>query len=779
MGGSSGGGSSKMRVVRYYYTQHLGIAHAGGELLEVELGEKSIWKKDADPNDWKDPGYQDKVWVPDPNYPDNPNAGEWVPNPVPPENIPGRKFIRGKESIFGGIEKEGGAGGTMYIMDGSDSQLLPQKYAEKRGVNPTQFPAYRGQMSVLFTDAYIEGDEPGWKKGFYWAANNPYLKNLWFTYARYWRGWLPQYAQIGDDMNPAHIIVECITNTDWGMGAGFGAIDLPAAEAAAKTLFDEKFGLSMAWMEQAKIEDFINEVLDHIQASLAIDPASGKLRLKLIRADYDVNTLPVLNRDNCDIVSYQRASWGDTVNEINVTWTNPENEEEETVTVHDNANIAMQGGAPNSSTSNYYGVRNRDLALRLGQRDLLTSAAPLLSAEVDAFRQFWYLLPGDVVKLDFPEYGFPDLVMRVGPVNSGAPGGDMPVRLSLVEDVFSMPATAYTEIPDTGWKPDNVPPTPCTYSAVYTLPYYLMTRKLGDNVAAAVEYPNALAGVLAAHASTAVYTMALNSKRVNAAGGLDWTRISTFSPMPRGQLFEALTPAASSFVSIASLTGSAMPSQGDLLMVGPSETTAEFMLVQSYDAAAGRYAVDRGVLDTYPATWPVGTPVWVLKASSLPFDPQMSGYGVTKTVRVQTTTSAGQLPIDQTPDVSGVMTDRHFRPYRPANVRINGDLWPAQVTKPVSITWAHRNRKTETALVLGYAANSVVSETGVTYSINIEAKVDGIWTGADSAEGLTTDRYDIPPAKVPPTATKLRVTLYSVRDGFNAWQRFIHEFDIV
>lgn len=78
----------------------------------------------------------------------------------------------------------------------------------------------------------------------------------------------------GPDMNPAHIIRECLTNRDWGLG--YASVEIGSSfTPAADTLYAEGFGLSLIWQQDSSIEDFIGSVLDHIDATLFIDRRTG------------------------------------------------------------------------------------------------------------------------------------------------------------------------------------------------------------------------------------------------------------------------------------------------------------------------------------------------------------------------------------------------------------------------------------------------------------------------------------------------------------------------
>ena len=74
------------------------------------------------------------------------------------------------------------------------------------------------------------------------------------------------------------------------------------------------------------------------------DPHTGLQVLKLIRDDYDVNTLDVIDNDNATLESFRRKSLGELVNQITVTYTDGDNEEEATVTLQDPVASSARAG---------------------------------------------------------------------------------------------------------------------------------------------------------------------------------------------------------------------------------------------------------------------------------------------------------------------------------------------------------------------------------------------------------------------------------------------------
>jgi hypothetical protein len=106
-----------------------------------------------------------------------------------------------RRDLFGGEEREGGVDGTLDLMFGASGQG-PNAYLQgKLGAN---IPAFRGVLSVAWRGLV--------------SAMNPYIKPWRFRVKRIPRAWYPAKAEISGDANPAHILRDCLTNADWGMG---------------------------------------------------------------------------------------------------------------------------------------------------------------------------------------------------------------------------------------------------------------------------------------------------------------------------------------------------------------------------------------------------------------------------------------------------------------------------------------------------------------------------------------------------------------------------------
>lgn len=521
------------------------------------------------------------------------------------------------------------------------------------------------------------------------------------------------------DMNPAHIIRECFTNADWGMGLPGARIDDAAFTEAADILYDEGFGLSMVWSGQSSVETFVDEVLEHIDGVYGVDPSTGKIYIRLIRGGYDLGSLEELTEDDGKITQFNRKAVEETTNEIVVTWTNPDNEGEETVSVHDLANYAAQQTII-SSSRNYYGIRSSSLAIRAALRELNKASQPLASFEMQVSRKAWNYKPGDVLKITSAEDGLNALPCRIVKTNYGKPG-EMAIKLTLIEDVFEMPESSYIVAEPTLWEPVVPEIAAVSNALVITAPYFALARTLGDAAASGVTDTEAYSLILAQSSGL----VELFTSSVNAAGNTSYASAGTIEPCGRGTLASGLAQEVTSTVSLSGYSGIDLAS-GIFLLIG-----TEVAIVESVSPLVVR----RGMLDTVPKVWAVDTEVWAFDWNADLSDEVEHLVGATVNYRLAPDGQGGDPYIAR----SATLTKRAVRPYRPANVKINTQLWPAVITGDLTVTWAHRNRLVETSVPLKWDEASTTPESGTTYNVKFysdEALVKSESSSATSS-GLT------------------------------------------
>ncbi len=617
------GKTPKIDVVDYYMSSHWAIAAEVDELLTIWAGEKEAWNGSL----------TDKT-----------------------------SFTLDRRDLFGGQKKEGGLYGLVTWLPGRADQTIGDYLASKMGLTSATSPGYRGLASLFFSAVAGTG-------GFLWSSNTPYLQAIWATVRRAPKGLSAETSMIGPDANAMHIIYEVLTNRNWGLGASPSGIDTAKFQAAAQTIFDEAFGISLAWTQPTSGEDFIQTIVSHVNAMIYLDPRTGLITPKLIRGDYDVDDLFEITIHNAKLSDYQRKLFGETINEIVTTWTNPETEEEETVSLQDLANIGIQG-APVSDPRGYPGIRNADLAMQVTARDLRVASAPLMTCMAALNRTAGLVTPGQVVAVTWPKYGMVKVPMRCGEVDYGKTT-DSVIRIPLTEDIFSFSTQHYVAPKGGQWRDISEVPAPLEFSLAFTLPFYMVADLLeGSDLA---EFPDVIAGVLAGQAGVDTNEYQIVTEGTNPAGEVVSEPSTGRTLIPHSTLTASLSFEAESTIEVTPPTRGGDMAVGCFVLLGDTDQGMELCVIMEVDGF--ELVLKRGVLDTIPRAWPANTPLWILPANVTYEDviPRIEGELVE--YKLLSVTSLGTLAIEDATEVSATMTARPWLPTRPADVEV-GELVP-------------------------------------------------------------------------------------------------------
>lgn len=519
------------------------------------------------------------------------------------------------------------------------------------------------------------------------------------------------------DMNPAHIIRECLTDPDWGMGYQESDIDEASFTAAANALHAEVFGLSLIWDRQTPIEDFIREVVRHIQASLYVDRVTGKFVLKLIRADYVLEDLLVLDESSVEKVDgFSRPSFGDMVNSVTVNYWDQNSYKTASLSAQDTALIQMQGSVI-GTTIQYPGCTNKVLASRLATRDLSVLSTPLLSCTIYANRKASSLNVGDPFVLEWPDYLDSPTVMRVISLALGD-GRTNRVKITCTEDVFFFPETALVTVEDPVWSDPSSYPVAATYRALVEAPYFELVQRLGQTTADEQLSANRDIGYVLA--SAAAPAGAINARlAVDAGAGYD----GNDTPMdfcPVAFLSAAITPGQTTW-SIFGGTSLGNVSAGTHAQVGAE-------LVKVVSTSDSEIVVGRGVLDTVPTGHAAGAAIlfWDAFADS---DGTEYVAGETILAKMLPVSGAGELALSDAPTDSLTFVGRASRPYPPGKLLINAVAYPTYLygDSPLTVSWAHRDRLQQTAGELqDTAVGNIGPEAGTSYNLRIYGETDAL-----------------------------------------------------
>lgn len=665
-------------------------------------------------------------------------------------NATGGPITIAAESLFGGEEREGGVSGDVDIDMGRDDQTPNSYLVSKLG----EFvPGFRGVVGVIFKQLYI--------------GMNPYLKNPAFWGQRILvrqngiAQWYSAKAAIGQDMNPAHILRECLTDPDWGMGYPEADIDDATFTEAADQLHAESMGMSLLWDQSVEISEFIDNVLSHIDGSLFVDRNTGKFKLKLARDNYDIDDLLVLDEDSIEkITGFSRNTVGELINSVTVGYWDATTGKDNSVTVQDISLVASQQGVI-STTKQFKGFTNGIIATKVAERELRALSSPLASGTLYCTRKAAALNIGDVFALSWPKYGITKIVMRVANIELGVIGSDT-VKITAVEDVFALSSAIYSAPPNTGWVDPNNPPAPCLYHKVMEAPYWELVQRIGENDAEAVD-------------STSGYIVATGVRPTSDAGnakifsnytGTGYQEAGTVDFCPTCTISADITEMqtvipVSGFIDEDTVPVGAYACIGDELVVVTAVSTNSI-------------TIGRGVLDTVPVKHPSGTRIFF---TDIYFDSDNIEYAVGETAKIKLlpTTAKGTLAVGSAPEQTVSIAARHYKPYPPGNFKINTEYYPNQTHGPLVTSWAHRDRLQQTATLIDTTVGNIGPEVGTTYNISVETNPSS-WTILRNTPSLSTTSWDWSTEStdvIDGQGSIQRVQLYSVRDSVQSYQRQI------
>ncbi|WP_210880076.1 phage tail protein [Roseovarius autotrophicus] len=527
----------------------------------------------------------------------------------------------------------------------------------------------------------------------------------------------------GPDMNPAHIIRECLTNRDWGLG--YSTVEIGASfTAAADTLYSEGFGLSLIWQQDSSIEDFIASVLDHIDATLFIDRSTGLWELRLIRADYTASALPLFDETNVvDWGRLGRRAPSDLVNSVTVRFTDAWTDDTGAVSVTDTARVQSMGEVI-ATTLDYPGIRYQGLAIRVAERDLRALSVPLLTGEIVVNREGAGLGPGDVIRLHSPRLGLNDVVMRISEIGQGD-GRDNGIRLKLAEDVFALGATAIAG----GRMPTGTgvaaPPRALARRMVAEAPYWLLVRELGHSEADRILSDDPDAGALVATGERPSADALAAELWIDPGTGPAEAGVVGFAPTAQLAADVSDHPEA----RVLPVTG--WRDIGEVGIGTLASIGGELVRVDGITSAA--ITVGRGCLDTVPRAHATGTPV-IFFDEAARITEEAWAAGETLAIRLLPETGRGTLAFALAPEDSVTMNRRAIRPLPPGRVQANGSYAPdvdALVAGDVELTWTHRDRLTQTSpVIVDHTAASIGPEPGVGYAIEVR------WIDPDTGVAL-------------------------------------------
>lgn len=635
-----------------------------------------------------------------------------------------------------------------------DSYL--QAFARGGGVTPS----YGGLCYAVlmpYTGFWsISGVSFGMSPGFYWGESNG-IPEISFEVER-----IPDPLELGikaspsyttaaatdggdnkcRDANPANVLYEWLTSGSMGIGVGAADIDVASFRDAGRILYAEGLGITMVLDQQTSFDDAKKEVELVTDGTVYQDPRTGLWTYRLVRepvsaanasawgleTDFYTRTdwLVFDEDDFLGTPEYTRGAAGDVANKISVQYI--DRVEGYAQRVVDVQNIAMADEVV-AVQNTYNSITSRDLAFRIAQRDMKTVGYPRARLKDTLNKRGWKLSPADCFIVNRDPLGISNMRFRVIDIRYGTPQ-DGRVEVSVVEDVFGMPDTVYSD-PGSGWvDPSTIPPVYPAAVRAWELPYDV-TR----------DGPRVGFAALAARGDENTTGLVLyNAQPFKEVGSISYTPSAILS----GNLALEETTASiqvQGVVDFGLFTDEGSNTDGENLLLIDNEVIAFEAIGLNADGSIYLHNCLRGVLDTIPRAHSLGARCWLIRRPPV-VRPDKTTLDHVELFQLQATSPGGETELLGSPGFGGWTNSRELRPTVPGKFRVGAaaDL-PSSLADRVqvgdlAVAWKTRNRIAQAPGVVAQDADTVAPESSQKTRARLIQGADKIFQLLDAGGGV-------------------------------------------
>lgn len=613
--------------------------------------------------------------------------------------------------LFGGTEKSGGLVGTVTFYNGSYNPNQDPYLISKIGPN---VPAYNAFARALFKSFYIGTQTT--PKAFSFEIQK-LTTALHATYSK-----MPN----GLDANPMEIAYDAIVSKYGKLGNLEADLELTSFVNCAQTLYNEGLGMSLLVQSAITGKDLLEEVFRVADGVLYQDPATSKIIAKLIRDDYDVNTLLVLDESSIlKLSNFQKTTWENTFNQCRVTFKDRLNSYDDSVGIEqDYANIAFQGRIKSTELS-MPSVKDSTVASKIANRQLSILSVPLYKCDIVANRKAQKLRPGDVFVLNWNAYYLSQMVMRVTKIDLGDLT-DNKIKITAVQDRFSVGDSTFAipEIPS--WTPITTSANPITVYKVWVPPCFLTFANESDLLSNfdtngrfhifANPPSNASLSYDVLESQDAFITNFLSVADVsyNGSGLLLNAYSNSIASTDRHDIGSTLVVTNISDLAIANLHNSANLAEAvanvSLLLIN-NELFLYVGFTNNGNGVVTFNNVYRGILDTIPASHAQNDRVWFISGNDN-LIPELIPTSAVRSFKLLDKTVSNKYDSTLASSFNGTMTNRASYPLPPQYLTIAGSRTPGPFTGATTLAVAWKNRSRLDTILRVYNDSVENRETG-------------------------------------------------------------------
>lgn len=658
--------------------------------------------------------------------------------------------------LFGGEEERGGMVGTIRYYPGENN--MPQNAWLQEVLDP-DVPSYNGMARCVFEDFYFG------------TSTSIEMPSFELEYQPTTLDPVTSIMPNGADLNPMQLCYDALI-TKWGrFGNNPNVIDLPSWQACAQTLYDEQMGMSMAVQSAITGGDMLEEVMRQADGLLYQDTATGKIVSKLIRQDYDVGDLMVLDESVVrDVTNFSKTTWENTFNQCRVQFKDRATDYEDSVALaQDFANINFQQRVKSTDIS-APGCMDADVANAMAARQLSFLSIPLYKCELVCNRKASVLRPGDVFIFRWGPFGITQMIMRISKIDYGTLANGE-VKITCVQDRYASSAPVFGSPEQTGWVPPTMNPSVITVRDVFPAPHFL--GSMGEPVSEFTTRGRMYAVAEAPGSASMNFDAQYSSDTAFGDGG---ALVLSDSPYSGGGVLTNAynsTAGGTSYHDTVGFTVAGVSASERALLVNNTTLEAardgssllkigeEWLIyvgfVDHNDGTVSFPNVYRAVMDSARGSHPVGTRVWFVSGHDGQLVEPVSN-STTHYVRLLDQAPDARLPLSSAPSISVLMDNRMARPLPPDYLTLNGSRAPSAVTgaTSVSVAWRRRSRtdtqlrvyndadgitednvRTRVRWRVGAGAYNVVNETGTTTNLNVTGLTGTLEVIIDSEHTIT------------------------------------------
>lgn len=661
-------------------------------------------------------------------------------------------------NLFGGEGKGGGVSGTLRFYDG-----VPNQTADSY---------LQGVLGATNVPGYVDVCHAVWRQGL--ISESEQIKPWAFEIERYPNqlGLTTNRHIIGADSNPACALYEILTDEIWGLDMDPGDVNTASFTAAGNTLFTEGNGWAYVMDRTQSAETVVKELLRQIDGLLYQDVGTGQVYLKLVRADYNPDTLPIYNEANVvSIDNFSRAAWNQTQNSVEIQYIDRAKDYTATsARAQDLANVRIQDGQQVLAQMSYPGIKTASTASVVATRELRQLAYPLAKARFTALRTAGSLRPGDVIKLSWQRYGISNLILRVTQVALGDLD-DSRVTIDAFEDIFALGTALFDPAEATNWTPISNLPAPANPEIVRDTPYwFILTDQVlqgsaGERLLSFGARPSGVCVQYGLYTNTGPSSA---YEKVGSSPGFQPTGTLVNSYAENTADFDTTGFLIQDVVDSANIVAAIQSDiqtygRGLALIQGSTPAGDEIIGFQTFtDIGGGQFRVDdvrRGLLDTLPSAHSASDRIWFLTAGVGASSQRVFGNTEAVSAKLRTATTTQDLDLASATALPITLASRASRPIAPGNFQVNTVRYPGSIgANDAALTWAHRHRSDATIRFQGDA--SVTQDTDVEYELKfydngtnalirtVVLRSSGIFSESPSGGSGSWTNYTYPRAQI-------------------------------